>query len=84
MASVNPIVVKEFRQAVRSRLVIVILTLFLLVNLGVIGGYLCNVARSGHQHYGRATGFLVSGVRFVCHLPGLRAAVRRHSAVVGA
>jgi ABC-type transport system involved in multi-copper enzyme maturation permease subunit len=35
----NPIAVKEFRQAVQSRGVIVILMLFLLVNLAVIGGY---------------------------------------------
>ena len=35
----NPIAVKEFRQAVQSRGVIAILLLFLLVNLGVIGGY---------------------------------------------
>ncbi len=36
---VNPIVVKELRQAVRSRFVIAILMLFLLVNLSVIGVY---------------------------------------------
>jgi hypothetical protein len=36
----NPIVVKELRQAVQSRLVIAILLLFLLVNVLVVGGYL--------------------------------------------
>jgi hypothetical protein len=35
----NPIVVKELRQAVRSKLVMAILLLFLLVNLGAIGTY---------------------------------------------
>ena len=37
---INPIAVKEFRQAVRSNLVVAILAIFLLVNLAVIGGYL--------------------------------------------
>ena len=37
---VNPVAVKEFRQAVQSRWVIAILMLFLLVNLGIVGGYL--------------------------------------------
>jgi hypothetical protein len=36
----NPIMVKEFRQAVRSRLVIALLALFLAVNLSILGGYL--------------------------------------------
>jgi hypothetical protein len=36
----NPIVVKELRQAVQSRLVIAILLLFLLANVFVVGGYL--------------------------------------------
>ena len=36
---VNPIVVKEFRQAVQSRLVIAVLILSLLINLVVVGGY---------------------------------------------
>ena len=36
----NPIVVKELRQAVQSRLVIAILLLFLLANVLVVGGYL--------------------------------------------
>ena len=38
--SPNPVMIKEFRQAVRSRLVIAVLILFLLVNLAVMGGYL--------------------------------------------
>jgi len=37
---VNPIAVKEFRQAVQNRLVVAVLMLFLLVNLCVVGGYL--------------------------------------------
>ena len=37
---VNPVAVKEFRQAVQSRWVIAVLMLFLLVNLSVMGGYL--------------------------------------------
>ena len=36
----NPIVVKELRQAVQSRLVIAILLLFLLANVIIISGYL--------------------------------------------
>ena len=36
----NPIVVKELRQAVQSRLVIAILLLFLLANVFVVGGFL--------------------------------------------
>ena len=37
---VNPVAVKEFRQAVQSRWVIAVLMLFLLINLAVVGGYL--------------------------------------------
>lgn len=37
---VNPVAVKEFRQAVQSRWVISIVMLFLLINLAVVGGYL--------------------------------------------
>lgn len=36
----NPVAVREFRQAVRSRWVVAVLLLFLLVNLVVVGGYL--------------------------------------------
>ena len=36
----NPVVVKELRQAVQSRLVIAILLLFLLVNVVIVSGYL--------------------------------------------
>jgi hypothetical protein len=36
----NPIVVKEFRQAVQSRLVVTVLVLSLLINLSIMGGYL--------------------------------------------
>ncbi len=37
---INPIVVKEFRQAVRSRFVVAVLMLFLLVDLTILGGNL--------------------------------------------
>ncbi len=37
---VNPVAVKEFRQAVQSRWVTVVFMLFLLVNLAIVGGYL--------------------------------------------
>ncbi len=37
---VNPVAVKELRQAVQSRWVVVVLMLFLLVNLTVVGGFL--------------------------------------------
>ena len=36
----NPVVVREFRQAVQSQWVIAVLMLFLLINLGIVGGYL--------------------------------------------
>ena len=67
---VNPIVVKEFRQAVQSRLVVVILTLFLLVNLAVVGGYLLTLAGGGHQRDRRAGGLrgLLGVLLFTCGL----------------
>ncbi len=37
---INPVAVKEFRQAVQSRWVSTIFLLFLLLNLGIVGGYL--------------------------------------------
>ncbi len=37
---INPVAVKEFRQAVQSRWVSAIFLLFLLLNLGIVGGYL--------------------------------------------
>ncbi len=37
---INPVAVKEFRQAVQSRWVVAVLILFLLLNLTVVGGYL--------------------------------------------
>ncbi|MBN1395837.1 MAG: hypothetical protein JW959_12515 [Pirellulales bacterium] len=37
---VNPVAVKEFRQAVQSKWVVVVFMLFLLINLAVVGGYL--------------------------------------------
>ena len=37
---INPVAVKEFRQAVRSRWVVAVLMLFLLLNLVIVGGYL--------------------------------------------
>ncbi len=37
---VNPVAVKEFRQAVQSRWVVAVLMLFLLLNLAIIGGHL--------------------------------------------
>ena len=40
VSPINPIAVKEFRQAVRSNLVVAILTIFLVVNLAVVGGFL--------------------------------------------
>lgn len=46
---VNPIVVREFRQAVQSRLVIAILMLSLLVNLLIMGGYLVLTPETGNS-----------------------------------
>jgi hypothetical protein len=46
---VNPIVVKELRQAVRSRLVVAALMLFLLLQLLIVGVYLLNSEASGRR-----------------------------------
>ena len=46
---INPIVVKELRQAVRSRAVIAALLLFLLLQLAIIGIYVLNNEASGRQ-----------------------------------
>ena len=48
----NPIAVKEFRQAVQSRGVIAILMLFLAVNLAVIGGYVMLSSDAGTSFNG--------------------------------
>jgi hypothetical protein len=37
---VNPVAVKEFRQAVQSRWVIAVVMLYLMINLSIVGGYL--------------------------------------------
>ncbi len=49
---VNPMAVKEFRQAVQSRWVIAVLMLFLLVNVMLVGGYLILSPGRGDQRHG--------------------------------
>jgi len=65
---VNPVVVKEFRQAVRSRLVIAVLLLFLLINLAVLGGYLALSPQAATSADGgrNVFAFLVSVLFITC------------------
>jgi hypothetical protein len=67
---VNPIVVKEFRQAVQSRLVVAILTIFLLLNLGVVGGYLLMSPEAATSETGGGAVFsgLLGVLLFTCGL----------------
>jgi hypothetical protein len=84
---VNPIVVKEFRQAVQSRLVIVILTIFLLVNLAVVGGYLlmspeaATSATGGREVFtGLLVVLLLTCIVFVPLYVGTRLSLERNDA----
>ena len=65
---INPIAVKEFRQAVRNNLVVGVLTIFLVVNLVVLGGYLlmspdAATSKTGGQ---AVFGFVVAVLFFTC------------------
>jgi hypothetical protein len=83
---VNPVAVKEFRQAVQSRWVVAVLMLFLLLNLTVVGGYLLlspdidSDSEGGQEVFF----FLLSILVFVClgFVPaytGIRLSLERHS-----
>ena len=48
--AINPIVVKELRQAVQSKFVVAVLLLFLLIQLVFIGIYLVATGLSGQLH----------------------------------
>ncbi len=82
---VNAVAVKEFRQAVRSRWVIAILMLFLLVNVMFVGSYLAlstdaaTNARAGHTTLATLLGILmVTCVGFVPLYSGLRLSLERN------
>jgi len=84
---VNPVAVKEFRQAVQSRWVVAVLMLFLLLNLGTVGGYLL-LSPDAHTSAEGGQGvflFLLSILVFTClgFVPayaGIRLSLERHSA----
>ncbi|MDY0170362.1 MAG: hypothetical protein RBS80_27705 [Thermoguttaceae bacterium] len=83
---VNPVAVKEFRQAVQSRWVVAVLMLFLLLNLTVVGGYLL-LSPDIHTDAEGGQGvfaFLLSILVFIClgFVPayaGIRLSLERHS-----
>lgn len=62
----NPVAVKEFRQAVQSRWVTTVFTLFLLLNLSIVGGYLMLAPNAATSIDGGRNIFLVlEGILFV-------------------
>ena len=75
----NPVVVKELRQAVQSRLVIAILLLFLLVNVLIVSGYLMLERRHRDERAGRPGSVRRAVRRAGGDLHGLRAVVCRGS-----
>jgi hypothetical protein len=84
---VNPVAVKEFRQAVQSRWVITVLMLFLIVNLCVIGGYLMlspdaeTSVEGGRSIFMFMLGFLlVTCIGFVPAYTGIRLSLERNDA----
>ena len=64
----NPIAVKEFRQAVQSRWVIAVLMIFLLLNLVIVGGYVVTSPEAATSATGGRTvfGFLLGILLFTC------------------
>lgn len=84
---VNPVAVKEFRQAVQSRWVIAVLMLFLLINLAIIGGYLMLAADAatsttgGRRIFAILLAFLmITCIAFVPAYTGLRLSLERNNA----
>ncbi len=65
---VNPVAVKEFRQAVQSRWVVAVLVLFLLVNLTIVGGFLLlsEAGSPAAPEGGVVFGFLLSVLAITC------------------
>lgn len=83
---VNPVAVKEFRQAVQSRWVVAVLILFLLLNLTVVGGYLLlSPDIQTDVEAGQGVFMVLLGIlMFIClgFVPaytGLRLSLERHS-----
>ena len=84
---VNPVAVKEFRQAVQSRWVIAVLMLFLLINLVIVGGFLAtspDAAVSGGRGRDMFGGLLVllmlTCMGFVPLYSGIRLSLERNDA----
>ncbi|MGM0489621.1 MAG: ABC transporter permease [Planctomycetota bacterium] len=84
---VNPVAVKEFRQAVQSRWVIAVLMLFLLINLAIIGGYLmlsvdaATSTTGGRKIFAVLLTFLmITCIAFVPAYTGLRLSLERNNA----
>ncbi len=83
---INPVAVKEFRQAVQSRWVVAVLMLFLLLNLTIIGGYLL-LSPDVHTDTEGGQGVfvaLLSILVFTCFgfvpaYTGIRLSLERHS-----
>ncbi len=82
---VNPVAVKEFRQAVQSRWVIGVLLIFLLIDLGIVGGYLAMTPEAAtSSHGGRdvcgglLTILLLTCIAFVPLYTGIRLSLERN------
>ena len=81
---VNPIVVKEFRQAVRSHLVVAVLMVFLLVDLLILGGYMLQSVGGANPEGGRGafqafmTVLLLTCLGFVPLYAGIRLSIERN------
>ncbi len=83
---INPVAVKEFRQAVQSRWVVAVLMLFLLLDLTILGGFLLLSPDVHHSSDGGQEVFiaLLSILLFTClgFVPayaGVRLSLERHS-----
>jgi hypothetical protein len=83
----NPIAVKEFRQAVQSRWVIAILMIFLLLNLVIVGGYVMTSPEAATSATGGRTVFgfllailLLTCIGFVPIYTGVRLSMERNDA----
>jgi hypothetical protein len=84
---INPVAVKELRQAVQSQLVIAILMLFLIINLSAVGGYLLLAPNADTSADGGQTVFntllsflLLTCISFVPLYTGVRMTLERSDA----
>ena len=84
---VNPVAVKEFRQAVQSRWVIAVLMLFLLINLIIVGGFLAtspeaavSAGRGRDLFAGLLVLLMLTCMGFVPLYAGLRLSLERNDA----